>query len=235
MQPSNEVEPVQATGEPAKATSVGPGTLTAQPEAQPSLLDGVTEYEWVDLFNPLSVTFVAQVASSRPTNAPVKVYQTPGLDSGIRTEGDLAMAYGLTGFKNKEHVANIHIPHTIELASGRVRRLPGNEAQVVLRQLVGYLLQVEGKGLKLADPYERRLAEERVIRGRGSMSELMEAAPLSVNDQIYAAVDKSNALQENLSHVPEPETAFPDLAAAGTGGLDPAGQPNSGNPDSPKA
>src|SRR5882757_1728138 len=101
----------------APITSVGPGTLTTKPNAQASLLDGITEHEWVDLLNPLSVSFIAMVASSRPVNAPVRIVQTPGLESGIRTESDLATQYGLTGFKNNDHPSNVHVPHTIEIAS----------------------------------------------------------------------------------------------------------------------
>lgn len=217
-------------------TSVGPGTLTAKPDAQPSLLDGVTEYEWVDLFNPLSVSFIAQVASSRPINSPVQVRQTPGLESGIRTESDLATQYGLTGFKNKEHPSHIHIPHTIEIASGRVRRLPGNEAQVVLRQIVGYLLQVEGKGLKLADPYERGLAEKRIIRGRGNISDLMTESPVSISDQLNNAVTASNIKREEPPHVSVIEPAFPQITGTtGTEGLKVPEQFGNGDSDSPKA
>lgn len=218
----------------ASSTAVGPGTLTAQPDAQPSLLDGITEYEWVDLFNPLSVSFVAQVASSRPVNAPVRIYQTPGLESGVRTESDLATQYGITGFKNKEHPSNVHVPHTIEIVSGHTRRLPGNEAQVVLRQIVGYLLQVEGKGLKLADPYERNLAEQRIIRGKGNIADLMTEAPVSIPEQLTRAVDKSNAREEE--HRAEPETAFPGVPRpSDSGGVNSAQQSTDGDPNRPKA
>ncbi len=234
MRPSNEVPLTIDDPTRAPITSVGPGTLTAQPEAQPSLLDGVTEYEWVDLFNPLSVTFVAQVASSRPFNAPVRIYQTPGLESGVRTESDLATQYGLTGFKNKDHPSQVHVPHTIEIASGQTRRLPGNEAQVVLRQIVGHLLQVEGKGLKLADPYERNLAEQRIVRGRGNISDLMSSAPVSVSDQLHNAVEVSNARKEEPVNAPT-EEAFADVTGAGSGSIDTTRQPESGNSDRPKA
>lgn len=210
--------------------AVGPGTLTQTPEAQPSLLDGITEYEWVDLFNPLSTPFWAQVASSRPVNAPVRVHQTPGLQSGIQTESDLAMGYGLTGFKNPDHPSNTHISHTIKLESGRVRRLPGNEAQVVLRQLVGYLLQIEGKGLKLADPFERRQAEERIIKGKGNIADLMAEQPTSVRDQLQNAVEQSN---EDNNRAQEVE--FPDVTGTGADVVSSVGQPDGGDSPSPKA
>jgi len=227
MQPNNVADELANI----PVTAVGPGTLSTNPDAQPSLLDGVTEYEYVDLFNPLSVSFVAKVASSRPVNVPVKVYQTPNLNSGIRTESDLATQYGLTGFKNTDHPSLLHVPHTIEIAAGHTRRLPGNEAQVVLRQMVGHILQAEGKGLKLADPYERNLAEQRIIRAKGNISELMDNAPMSIPDQLNRAVADSNSRREES---PRAETEFPDVTAAGTGGLDATGQSGSGDSDHPK-
>lgn len=235
MQPSNPVTTVPDLNavQNVPQTAVGPGAIPQTAEQQPSLLDGVDSNEWVDLFNPLSVTFQAQIASSRPANIPVKVYQTPNLQSGIRTEGDLATQYGLTGFKNPNHPSNVHVPHIVEIASGQTRRFPGNEAQVVLRQLVGYVLQVEGKGLKLADPFERGNMEQRLIRGRGSMEDLMSSTPMSVQDQVKASIDQYNA-GKAPGHVPtvttiqEPE--FADAAGANT-----PGQLANGDSNLPKA
>lgn len=218
-------------------TSVGPGAIPRQHEQQPSLLDAVTEYEWVDLLNPLSMTFIAQVASSRPVNAPVKIAQTPGLQSGVRTEADLATQYGITGFKNPAHPSNVHVPHTIQIAPGVTRRFPGNEAQVVLRQLVGYVLQVEGKGLKLADPYERNKMEQRIIRGKGLIQDLMETSAVSVRDQLTAAVDKSNTNMETSHAAPNtPEPEFPDANGSSKGSPSPqsVGVAEFGDNPSPK-
>lgn len=206
MQPNNDTPLVD------EELVVGPGTLTAAPEAQPSTLDGVTESEYVDLFNPLSYTFRAKVASSRPVNVPVTVHQTDGLQSGIKTESDLAMGYGLSGFKNQSHPSLAHIAHTVDIGSGKTRRFPGNEAQVILRQLVGHLLQVEGKGLKLADPYEREQAEKRIVRGRGLVSDIYDSQVVTASEQISQTIERSN---EELSHGSEPETAFPDVQPAG--------------------
>lgn len=225
-------------------TAVGPGAISHKHDDQPSKLDGVTEYEWVDLYNPLTVTFSAQVASSRPVNAPVKVYQSQGLQSGIRTESDLATQYGLTGFKNPDHPSNVHVPHIIEISAGATRRFPGNEAQVVLRQLVGYMLQIEGKGLKLADPFERSNMEDRLIRGRGSIQDLMETPAVSVRDQMSTAIDRSNNNLEPTHASPAPtEVEFPDVspsnapratATADAGRSDASGQAEIGDPLRPK-
>lgn len=237
MPPSNPVTTDKVSDAvEAPITSVGPGAIPKAHEQQPSLLEGAAEYEWVDLFNPLSVTFVAQVASSRPVNASVKVYQTPGLQSGIRNESDLATQYGLTGFKNPDHPSVVHVPHTIEIVSGATRRFPGNEAQVVLKQLVGYILQVEGKSLKLADPFERYQMEQRLIRGRGNVQDLMDSAPISVQAQMNAAIDRSNTNQEKTHVAAQPEVEFPDaqLHDSDRGSRDIAGPPTGGDASSPK-
>lgn len=213
-QPSNNVEDVvkAATVEPVVASTptvrrvVGPGAIPDMPtDVRPSL-EGAEADEYVEILNPLSDDFMFAVGVTRTVNAPVRIVQTPGLESAIKTEADLARA-GLSGFRNADlGGGRTHIQNRSVIQAGGTIKLPGNEAQVVIKQLVNEIMQREGNKLMLADPHARWEIEQRIIISRRSMADLMGGSgPVSVTDQLKEALARDSATNE---------LAFPDITAA---------------------
>lgn len=183
---------------------VGPGSVPqAQTDVRP-LLDGASEYEYIDVHNPLTDDFAVQVAQDIPVNAPLTINKdASGRISQItNTEQDVRQVYGLN-LKNPDFQSKNHISNTVIIKSGQTLKLKGNEAQVAVRQIVNELMQREGNARLLSDPSLRRIAEERVVMGRGSIQELMERSFETPRQQATEAINQSNEVHD------EPE--FPGL------------------------
>jgi hypothetical protein len=186
-----------------KNNAAGPGSVEDQGIAPKPLLEGATAYEVVTVFNPLSVDFYGMVGQDKPVNLPFEIRRDSVTNPISTTEADVKRNYGLD-LKNRDHNARLPITNKVLIRSGSTLNLFGNEAQVVVRQLVNEIMQREGKKLLLADPYQRSLVENRVVRSRRSTTEAIGGVD-SVTDQMRAGVDKLNE-QEN--------EAFPELRAA---------------------
>jgi|ERR1043165_1672980 hypothetical protein len=182
--------------------AAGPGAIVENTAEPGSTLDGASEYEYVTIFNPLSVDFVGQVGQSKPVNVPFQIRRDQHTAVVSTSEAAVQQNYGLS-LKNKDHAAKMPIVNRIVIPSGQMRNILGNEAQVIVRQLVNEILQREGNKLHLADPHQRRLVEARVIRTRKSVEEILGTAPQAISDQLQGAIDKSNEQQD--------EQEFPDL------------------------
>lgn len=173
------------------STAVGPGSILDQGIAPKPLLEGASEYEYVEILNPLPVDFVGLFAVTRPVRAPVRVSQHPSLPSSTKNADDVTRNYGLD-LNNQDHPGKANIQSRITIPAGQTMRILGNEAQVIIRQLVNEIMQREGKSLMLADPYQRSLVEAQVVRNRQSVSDLLGTSPVTVHEQIQTAIDKSN-------------------------------------------
>lgn len=171
--------------------AAGPGAIVENTAEPGSTLDGASEYEYVTIFNPLDVDFIGQVGQSKPVNVPFQIRRDPNMAVVSTSEAAVQQNYGLS-LKNKDHVAKMPIVNRIVIPSGQTRNVLGNEAQVIVRQLVTEILQREGKKLHLADFHQRRLVEARVIKGRKSVEEILGGAPQSVTDQVQRAMNASN-------------------------------------------
>lgn len=196
---------------------VGPGAIVDKGEAPLPLLYGASQYEWVEILNPLSRPFGGTFGMTRPINAPVNITHVNG--QGVtRTEDDVRRNYGLD-LRNPDHQARTDIVNRVTIPSGKTVILLGNEAQVIIRQLVNTIMQLEGHSLLMADPHARREVEERVIIARGNAAERLGQAPMSVNEQLQAVKEETR----------EPE--FPELTNAGTvSDLDGADSPSKRSP-----
>lgn len=171
--------------------AAGPGAIEEQGVAPRPLLEGASEYEVVTLFNPLSVDFIGQVGQSKPVNLPFEV-RKDGVTSTITNDENAVRAnYGLN-LKNPDHQAKMPIVNKVRIPSGQTINLLGNEAQVVVRQLVNEIMQREKRSLMLADPTARREVEMRIVRTRRSVEEAIGAAPQSVQSQLKDSVTKLN-------------------------------------------
>lgn len=203
--------------------AIGPGAIELQGEAPKPMLEGVTAYQYVEIFNPLSQDFRAQVGATKPANTPIKIYRDPVTQAATKTESDLQTNYGLGGFKNSEHRDNIHIGQPIEIKSGQTKRIPGNAAQVVVRQLTNEIMGREGNKELMADPFARNKVEQRIVRKIGNVDEFMEQPIQSVDQQLNQALENKNAEQE-----------FPEAVREDSASERPAGQPERRSPGRPR-
>lgn len=199
----------------------GPGSIPDEGVAPKSLLDGASQYEFVDLLNPLSVEFIGMFGVERPSSAPVTVSAVQG--RGVtKSEQDVRTNYGLD-LRNPDHQGRANIVNRISIPSGRTVRLLGNEAQVVIKQLVNEIMSREDRKILLADPTARREVEERIVVFRGSVADYLGQAPKSVNDQLQE-VKKEDVHEEQFPNLDDAGRVS-DLPAASPGSDGSAGQP----------
>lgn len=179
--------------------AAGPGAVEeSQVDVKP-LLDGASEYEYVEILNPLSVPFIAKFAVTRPVRGEVRIVASSKTSQITETEADIRRNYGLD-LRNKDHTGKANIVNKVTIQPHTTIRVLGNEAQVIVNQLVTEILQREGKKLHLADPTQRNIIEREIVRRRADVESLMGRTPLSVQEQLEAAV-----------HQPEQEVEFPDV------------------------
>lgn len=201
----------------------GPGAVKQSPTGVVARLDGASENEYIEVLNPLSVAFIARVASSRPINAPVRIVTDQNTPTATRTEDDLRRNYGLD-LRNPDHKSMTHIEQTVEIRPGATVRLPGNEAQVVVRQLVNEILQREGRKLFIGDPFSRQQVEDRIIIKRGSMSEFFGMQSLNVREELNKGMTNETT-----------EQSFPEIednSGEDASSADATRQPSNGSGDS---
>lgn len=187
------------------AGAAGPGAIEDSGVEPKPLLEGASEYEVITIVNPLSVDFIAQVASSRPIDAPIRIVNTPQTPTATRDESTIINNYGLN-LRNPAHQGKTHIVNKIVIRAGSSINVLGNEAQVIVRQLVNEMMQREGQSLFMADKFARHSYEERVVISRSSVSDLLGGRPVTVQDQIREAVKESN------------EQEFPEITDTGRSG-----------------
>lgn len=167
---------------------VGPGSAVQQDEAPKPTLEGASEYEFVTILNPLTDDFAVRVAQDIPVNMPIEIREKTGL---VQNGSDVVKNYGID-LKNKDFVSRKHVINDTIIKAGHTINLKGNEAQVAVKQLVDEILQREGKKRLMADPFLRRSVEDRIIKYRGSMQELMEGTLRTPRTQLDEAIAKSN-------------------------------------------
>jgi len=183
----------------------GPGAHTERGADIRPLLEKASEYEYVEIQNPLSVEFIGMFGVSRPIQAPVTISSSP--DRGTTfTEADVRNNYGLN-LRNADHQGRANIVNRVSIKSGATVRLLGNEAQVVIKQLVNEIMQREGKQLLLADAFARNEVERRIIISRGSVADILGRSPMSIQEQLQQVKEEPH------------EQAFPDLASSDNTGV----------------
>lgn len=184
---------------------VGPGAQVVQDIAPDPLLQGASELEYVTVHNPLTDDFQVRVAQSVPVNIPLQIHNKTQM---VQSERDITQLYGL-GLKNPDHQAQKYIYNDTIIPAGETKRFRGDMAQVAVRQLVNEIMQREGKKRFLADPTARNEVEQRVIKDRGSVADIMEGGLKSHTEIINETIDKSNEVNN--------EQAFPGLTESDNG------------------
>lgn len=191
--------------------AAGPGAVDNSQIDPGALLDGASDYEYVEVLNPLSVDFIGKFGVEKPVNVPMKFQAAQGTTALTTDEAGLATNYGLGGFKNSDHPTLAKITNTVTIKAGQTLRMRGGEAQVVVRQLVNEIIQREGNKLFIADPTTRNNVEKRIVLKRGSINELMGSSPVSVMEQVNTAIKDSNETEfpEVREGAPIPQEANP--------------------------
>lgn len=182
--------------------SFGPGAVKERSFEIP-MLDGMDGNYYVEIINPLPKTFVGRVASSRPGSAQLQIRIAKETPTLTRTSSDMARNYGLDMEREIAaggHRAQQHFAQTIEIPSGSVVRLPGNEAQVVIRQLVNVIMDIRGQQILKGDAYARHQIEAEIIIKTGTMDEYFTTQN----------VDMRTMLNKEPGHATEEEQPFPD-------------------------
>lgn len=174
--------------------AVGPGAIQEQGVAPDPLLQGATEFEVVGIFNPLPEDFIGQVGQTKPVNTPFEI-RKDGMTSTItNSENDVRTNYGLN-LKNPDHQGRMPIVNYVRIPSGKTLAILGNEAQVIVRQLVNEIMQREKRSLMLADPTARHEVEQRIVRYRRPIGEVLDGVQ-SVGSQIREGVGRINDQNE---------------------------------------
>lgn len=183
---------------------VGPGARKEIPTDLRPTLEGASEFEYITVFNPLSDDFAVRVGQDVPVNAPFSIGRDVSgkVNQVTNTEQDARQVYGLS-LKNPDFSGRRHITIDTVIKAGQTKRFKGNEAQVAVRQLTNELIQREGNTKMLSDPEVRAAAEARIIKGRGSIQDLMDSQMQTPRNQADDAIRKSNEVQD--------EQAFPGL------------------------
>lgn len=190
---------------PLPNNTAGPGAIIEQGEAPKPLLEGASEYEYVTVLNPLSVDFVGLVGVSRPANMPFQIRKDGMTSTVTENEQDMVRNYGMS-LKNKDHTGRISVQNRVVIPSGKTVNLLGNEAQVIVSQLVDEIMQRRRQNLLLADPNARRNVEEEVVISRRGVNDLLGRGPITVQEQLRDAVEATNQEDNRGPEFPEIST-----------------------------
>lgn len=197
---------------------VGPGSIPQETTAPTPTLDGAGEYEYITILNPLTDDFQVMVAQDIPVNMPFTIRDPTSM---VKDERDVTMNYGLQ-LKNPEHTAKKYIYNQAIIPAGKTMNFKGNEAQVVVRQLVNEILQRSGKNRLMADPHLRQQIENDIIIARGSVQDILDSRLVTPREQIETALNQSNEVKDE----PFPglnQTVEDNVATGGeSGSSDPA-------------
>jgi hypothetical protein len=139
--------------------------------------------------------------------------------------------YGLE-LRNPAHIGKANITNKVPIKSGQTVRLLGNEAQVVVRQLVNEIMSREGNKLLLADPFARRAVEERIIISRGNVADVLGRNPITVQEQLQAVKEEEHEAQFPQVVIPGATNRLPesDQVGAATGASEQPGKRSPGRP-----
>lgn len=180
---------------------VGPGAIKQNEVAPDPSLKGASEQEYVEILNPLTDDFMVQVAQDVPVNMPFQVRHD---ESGrvqylSKNESDVRTNYGLN-LKNPDHTGRKQIYNNTVIPAGKSKIFRGNEAQVVVKQIVNEILQRRGKNGRrlISDPVQRREIEDEIIVRRGFVQELMDSNFQSERAQTTQAINKANEVTDEF-------------------------------------
>jgi len=175
-------------------TALGSGAITENQSNPDPLLDRVSEFQYVTVTNILPLTLIGKVAQSRQVSVPFNV--VGGAEKGV--DENTLKAAGLD-LKNPDHRAFVHTSVSVPIEAGQTVNLRGDEAKVIVRQLVNEAMAYDGNTIRRGNPASRRLYEERIVQGVYNIDDLLGEQRKSQDELVSEALDKEN------------EKAFPTL------------------------
>jgi len=144
-----------------------------------SLVDNFTEYDIVEVFNPLSKEFEAKVATS-------VVSQDAYVDKTIDR----------LGLRNTNHPTQSHVVNTVTIPSGQSKKMPGHVARPVVTQLVNEIMQQQGAVKQMGDKALRIPFEEMVV---------IDSAKFQQGEDIITAEERFQRQMDELNKTEELE------------------------------
>ena len=153
------------------------------------MLEGMGEDRVVAVYNPLDQDFRVQYARSRVTPL-VKTSEQQ------RVEERLGFPLNNPDHKPLTHSVQFHI-----LKAKQTENLPGDIAQIAVRQLVSHILMSQakkGKPKLIADPFARMQTEKQIVKNVTSAMEFFNqsTAPVSVEEATKSQIEAMNQPKE---------------------------------------
>lgn len=174
--------------------------LPTEAVATTGLLDGMGEDKVVAVFNPLPQDFRVQYARSLPVN-PVMARQQQ-LNRMEPADRQTFEKSGLLTDKDGGGSAP-SVQYQI-LKAGETKNLPGDIAQLAVRQLVTYLIQKSGNKIKAADPYTRNSYEKQIVISITDAIDFMSQLNATPVAQTQAEIEKLNPVSKPSVEPPDP-------------------------------
>lgn len=187
--------------------------------ADKPILEGLGESVIVEIFNPLSDTFRAKFSRSLP--------QAPNLSEQDRRVAEIG---GIDVRKDGGAVGHTSAQY-IEIPAGKTLKLPGDIAQIVVRQMTTYIIQQRGNKSLVSDPAKRREVEEEVIVNYKSV---LQNQVLKPEEQFQKQLDEINN-PESMDNIKEvvAEQSFPTEVSNGPAPEIPKEVPSQDSPERP--
>lgn len=168
-------------------------------------LDGIGADYVVEVYNPLHLPFRAKFARS--------VVQPPRLHPD---QAEHLRKMANLGVPVSKETPQAHQSTYLILQPGGTLKLPGDVAQVVVRQLVNEILQRTGKKKGLADAFARQQVEQDIIQNYTAIIQATQTSDPqdSFDRQLQELNMPQSKATQTVEHEPEP--AFPSYAEAPT-------------------
>jgi hypothetical protein len=149
--------------------AVGPGTLKQEDNAPRPMLEGMDEYYFADIHNPLSDDFVVQFASTMPTRSPVTIVpsrqgEKPWAEDELKNRAGVDLRNPHNPIQGRQHLISTRM-----IKSGETVRLLGLEAQKACKQIVDEIMQRDGQALMLGNLFARHAVEQQVVKNTGNV------------------------------------------------------------------
>lgn len=161
-------------------------------------LDGIGESFVVEIFNPLSVAFRVKYSRSIP-------------QAFAPTEQEKKAAELIGAPLSRPDSLSQTVQYLL-LEPGKTMRLPGNVAQVAVRQLVTEILQRRGQRNKLADGFARKGVEDEIVLSvKPMMDWVNQPSPQTTFDNKLAELNNPSIQEVNTNKASE--EAFPSERA----------------------
>jgi hypothetical protein len=205
----------------AGVTKVGSGSITKEQSKPQPVLQDVGEHQYVTLINPLPFDFVGKVAQSRPVKAPVRIVND-GVSNGGNTVTEETLNNAGISLRNKDHVGRAHVTVNIEIPAGKTKNIRGDEAKVIIKQLVNEILAYNNDTLRRGNPAYRKEVETQVVQRISSVEDLLGGSVESLDDKINQALAQKNQEEQAFPTLQEPEEKPEDAPKPGDKPVKPA-------------